>query len=143
MRLRIEEGQSESEVLSAESRLLSGDPGPITEEELAFGGNVGFPMERRPAEYRREMVKLTDESLADVRRELQELGLNQLMEDYEMTDKQKEVVELLVYTCRDIFITNPAEMPTTDLVIHTIPTYSNAKLVRTKEIVYSQKEIQW
>ena len=88
MQLRIEEGQSESEVLSAESRLLSGDPGPITEEELAFGGNVGFPTERRLAEYRCEMVKLTDsESLTDVRRELQELGLNQLMGDYEMTDK--------------------------------------------------------
>ena len=34
-------------------------------------------------------------------------------------------------------------MPTTDLVMHTIPTYSDARPVRTKEIVYSQKEIQW
>lgn len=32
-------------------RLPSGDPGPITEEELAFGRNVGFPMDHRPAEY--------------------------------------------------------------------------------------------
>ena len=51
VRLRIEEGQCEFEVSSAESRLPSRDPGPITEEELAFGGNVGFPMERHPAEY--------------------------------------------------------------------------------------------
>ena len=72
---------------SAESRLPSRYPGPITEEELACGGNVGFPMERHPAEYRHEMVKVTDESLADVRRELRELGLNQLIGDYEMTDK--------------------------------------------------------
>ena len=79
------EEQPEFEVLSAElskgaeSQLPSGDPGPIIEEELAFGGNVGFSTERCPAEYRRQMVKVTDESLADVRRELWELGLNQLI----------------------------------------------------------------
>ena len=79
------EEQSKSEVLSvellrgAENRLPSGDPGPVTEEELAFGGNVGLLTERRPVEYRRKMVKVTDETLADMRRELRELGLNQLI----------------------------------------------------------------
>ena len=32
-----------------ESWLLSGHPGPITEEELAFGRNAGFPTGRQPA----------------------------------------------------------------------------------------------
>ena len=55
--MKIEEDQPEFEVLSAElsrgveSHLLSGDLGPITEEELVFGGKVGFPTDRYLAEY--------------------------------------------------------------------------------------------
>ena len=46
-------------------------------------------------------------------------------------------MELLIYTWRDLFVVDPMEMPTTDLVMHTIPTNNDARPVRTKEIVYS------
>ena len=39
--------------------------------------------------------------------------------------------------------TESIDMPTTDLVMLTIPTYNNARPVRTKEIIYLQREIQW
>ena len=100
---------------------------------------MGFPTEWQLAEYRRQIQR----NISEVRKTLWELGLSQLIGDYEMTEGQKREVELLIYTWRDLFVVDPMEMPTTDLVMHTIPTYNNAKPVRTKEIVYSQREIQW
>ena len=124
---------------SDRGRFPSGDPGPENEEELAFGNHVGFSTEQRPAEYRRQIQR----NVSEVRKTLWEFGLSQLIGDYEMTEEQKWEVELLIYTWRDLFVLDPMEMPITDLVMHTIPTYNDAKPVRTKEIVYSQREIQW
>ena len=53
-------------------RLPSGDPGPENEKELAFGNNVGFPTERRPAEYRRQIQR----NISEVRKTPWELGLS-------------------------------------------------------------------
>ena len=102
-------------------QLLSRHLGPIIEEELAFGGEMD----------------------GEVSRALCKLGLDQMIGDSEMIAEQRAEVELLIYTGRDLFVIDPMEMPTTDLVMHTISTYNDTRLVRTKEIVYSQLEIQW
>ena len=73
-------------------RLPSSDPGPMTEKEMAFGGNVGFPTERRPAEYWQEIPRWQTRKQeehgdmgGEVNRTLRELGLDQLIGNYEMT----------------------------------------------------------
>ena len=125
------------------TQLPSGsDPGPITEEELAFGGSVGFPTERHPAEYRCHMQR-EDDVGGEIGKALCELGLDRMIGDYEIMAEQRAEVESLIYTWRDLFVVDPVEMPVTDLVMHTIPTHNNARPVGTKEIVYSQREIQW
>ena len=58
-----------------------------------------------------------------------------------MIAEQRAEVELLIYTWRNLFVIDPVEMPVMDLVMHTIPTHNDARPVRTKEIVYSQREI--
>lgn len=61
--------------------------------------------------------------------------------DFPMTIEEKELVQRLLYKWRDIFHTGPETMP--DPIMHTIPTYDHIKRVRTKDRLYSPKEVEW
>ena len=52
-------------------------------------------------------------------------------------------MKCLLFTWKDIFNIDPETMPVTDSVIHTIPTYSHIRPWRSKDKVYTQKEVQW
>ena len=60
-----------------------------------------------------------------------------------MTEGELRRMKQLLYTWRDIFHSDPETMPVTDLVIHTIPTYSNMRPYKSKEKLYTPKEVQW
>ena len=47
--------------------------------------------------------------------------------DYPLSIAELQDVKCLLYTCRDIFNSDSEMMPITDLVMHTIPTYSHIR----------------
>ena len=62
--------------------------------------------------------------------------------DYPMSPEEIHSVKLLLYIWKDLFNSDPETMPVTDLVIHTIPTYSHKRPYRSKEKLYTPKEVQ-
>jgi len=60
-----------------------------------------------------------------------------------LTSSQRMRAIQLLYTWKDLFISDIAQLPATDLVMHTIPTYPNAKPHRARDPIYAADEIQW
>lgn len=105
------------------------------EEERAYGGRLGFPTDRRPAMYQRQVVNMSPEVEEWARQNESMIG------DAVTNERERSEVKRLLYTWKDLF--DPEVMPVTDLVIHTIPTYDHIRPVRMKDRLYSPKEIQW
>ena len=148
---RWPQGQPRSYLTAETNAVVS--IGTAREEEKAYGNRIGFPTQRRPADYRRtlEMLCQDEEEKAYQCRNRERLCQNEgekdvyenMIGDFPMTPTQREFVRRLLYTWRDLFHTDPETMPVTDLVMHTIPTYDHIKPVRSKDRLYSPKEIQW
>ena len=97
----------------------------INEEEIAYGNRVGFPTDRRPVQYLRDVYQgQLDEP--QVEQWMDAVG-HLMIGNYPMSDAEMNRVKLLLYTWRDLFNSDPETMPVTDLVVHTIPTYNNAR----------------
>ena len=63
-----------------------------------------------------------------------------------MADRDPVIAEKtawLFYTWKDMFVKNPVEMPPTDLVTHTIPTWAGAVPVRAKDKLYTPRKKKW
>ena len=133
-------GQSKGSVTietdTAEVNAAEVSIGTAREEEKAYGNRIGFPTQRRPADYHRNLETVSqDEGWGAV--------YENMIGDFPMTLLQRDFVRQLLYTWRDLFHTDPETMPVTDLVMHTIPTYDHVKPIRSKDRLYSPKEIQW
>ncbi|KAL3247644.1 hypothetical protein ABHI18_012339, partial [Aspergillus niger] len=106
------------------------------EEEI--GGEVGYPVTERPFEFRRPLC-LEDLSAAE-----QWMQENQsLIGDAVQESRQWRVVSLVLYTWRDLFVTDVRDMPVTRLVTHRIPTYPWVRPKASKLALYNQEEIEW
>ena len=127
--------QSNREITTAESNVTEVSIGTAREEEEAYGSRIGFPTLRRPVDYHRNLEVLSQTEWKDT--------YESMIGDFPMTPIQRGFVRQLLYTWRDLFHTDPETMPVTDLVIHTIPTYDHIKPIRSKDRLYSPKEIQW
>lgn len=114
-------------------RIVSGGLGVRTEEEEAFRPAVGFPTNQRPFNYTRT---ISEDYMEEVNKWWIKEG-KKMMGDYELDLEQQERVKRLLYTWKDLFVTNPEHMPVTDLVVHTIPTYATSRPVKVKSIMYS------
>lgn len=118
--------------------------GLAKEEEEAYGNRLGFPTLRRPEDYKRLLMTGV---------QAEEYGVDEWFyknEDYERmigdvvnTNTERKMVRRLLFTWMDLFVVNPEEMPVTDLVMHTIPTYDHIRPIKVKDRLYSPKEIQW
>ena len=109
------------------------------EEDQIFGAKKGYPTDRRPKAFRRELstapADVIEAWFAQVKIPIGEA----VRKDPEKMEK----VRRLLYTWRDAFITDTAKMVRTDLVIHTIPTWETAIPVRAKAKLYTPRERKW
>ena len=127
--------RSNQEITTVESNVTEVSIGTAREEEEGYGNRTGFPTQRRPVDYHRNLEAISQTEWKDT--------YENMIGDFPMTTVQREFVRQLLYTWRDLFHTDPETMPVTDLVIHTIPTYDHIKPIRTMDRLYSPKEIQW
>ena len=49
----------------------------------------------------------------------------------------------LLWIWRDVFVERVEDLPATDLVMHTIPTYPHCKAFRAKDPIYAKDEVRW
>ena len=109
------------------------------EEDIIFGSKKGYPTERRPSAFRREL----SDAPADVIEAWFAAEKIPIGEAVQKDPEKMERVRRLLYTWKDAFITDTAKMVGTDLVMHTIPTWENAVPVRAKAKLYTPKERKW
>ena len=118
---------------------------PCPEEDW-FGRQDGFPTSRRLSR------RVVDDSL--ICWEVQEawfrnsgIRIGEGPDDSEnsnyLTYEERRRAIQLLWTWRDIFVDKMEDLPMTDLVIHTIPTYPNAKAHRARDLLYAKDEIRW
>lgn len=124
-----------------DGRLESGDlvaPGP---DEEFFGSQcLEFPVIRRPAEFVRPLQDLGTEQMRQARQWFDGAGITI---GKHLSPEEITAVIRLLYTWKDIFVTDIGDLPITDLVMHTIPTYPNAKPHRARDPIYAADEIRW
>ena len=125
-------------LITVEANVAEVSIGTAREEEEAYGNRIGFPTQRRPTDYHRNL-----EYVGQNKTEGDMDVIENMIGDFPMTSVQREFVRQLLYTWRDLFHADPETMPVTDLVMHTIPTYDHIKPIRSKDRLYSPKEIQW
>lgn len=104
---------------------------------------LGFPVQRRPREFRKMLDRETDmESVEQWIREQHEefIGADGWKE---MSAKEKEMSQRVLYTWREIFYEKVSGVPATDLVTHTIPTYPDAAPTAAKLPQYTPAEKKW
>ena len=109
------------------------------EEDEIFGNMRGYPTERHPINYRREISNASD---AEVNSWFEKAQIR-FGADVEKNIEQQKAARRLMFTWKDLFITDTAKMIGTDLVVHTIPTFENSVPVRAKSKLYTPRERQW
>ena len=60
-----------------------------------------------------------------------------------LTAREREQAIRLLWIWRDVFVEHLGELPMTDLVTHTIPTYPEARAHRARDPVYAMDEVRW
>lgn len=116
-----------------------GERGPLTEEEEVFGNTfLGYPTERRPEGFRLSLDEETKGEDCDVWFEKSGIRIGD-----HLTRIQREKTIRLLYTWRQLFITETNQIPITDLVVHSIPTYRGIKPHRARESPVTAEEEAW
>ena len=119
--------------------VMSVQPSPESDNENGFGfDRLGFPTERRPATYRRE---LRQELSSDFEEWFK--AFPNLIGTQADSPEKLGKVKLLLDTWRDLFCERIAEMPKTDLIQHRIPTYHNAIPRVSKPSLYTAEELKF
>ena len=109
------------------------------EKDEIFGKRKGYPTGRRPVDFQREMSQAPVDEIDEWFSQAQiKFGA-----EVEKNEEQRRAARLLMFTWKDMFITDTAKMTGTDLVTHTIPTWDNAVPVRAKSRLYTPRERQW
>lgn len=60
-----------------------------------------------------------------------------------LSSVEREEAIRLLWIWRDVFVDRMEDLPVTDLVVHTIPTYPDAKAYRAWDPIYAKDEIRW
>lgn len=119
--------------------IRSGVEGGVSEEEAVFGTNyASFPTERRPVAYRKTVDEITTRTT--IQQWFESSGLT--IGDH-LTSQETDKIQRLLYTWKELFITDPRDLPATDLVIHSIPTYAGAKPHRARDVPWTPEEEAW
>ena len=114
------------------------------EEERLFGQKVGYPTNRSPIDYQRE---LSTDPWETVEQWFSTFGVtigSKANEAMLSTDrKTAEMTARLIYTWRDLFVEEMVAMPATDLATHTIPRSEDAVPWRARDKLYTPREHEW
>ncbi|RPB26535.1 hypothetical protein L211DRAFT_847166 [Terfezia boudieri ATCC MYA-4762] len=108
------------------------------QEEEVFGDQLYFPTERRPIHYRRP-VPLRSCPTEDQEKWFEESGIKIGLT---LTLEERHQAIQLIYSWKDIFVDRIEDLPATDLVVYTIPTYAHARPHRAKDPIYARDEIR-
>ena len=114
------------------------------EADELFGRSTGYPTSRRPIDSRRE---LTTEPWEVVSEWFASSGItvgSSAKRRMESSDPElAQATARLFYTWKDLFVEDLVAMPATDLVTHSIPTWSDAIPVRARDKLYTPRERKW
>lgn len=136
---RVMEGKKYDKDKEMEGQTV--DSGSLVEagpDEECFGSqDMHFPVTRRPINYHRDLCGVEEDGWKEW---LGESGVNV---GHQLTMDQQDLVKRLLYTWKDVFVLDIAQLPATDLVMHTIPTYPDARPHRAKDPIYASDEIRW
>ncbi|KAH9809771.1 Ribonuclease H [Teratosphaeria destructans] len=106
-------------------------------ERKEFGAlSLGFPITRRPGEFRRP---LSDALPSDIWAWIKSQH-PLFMGNVAMTPEERLRGARVLYTWKDIFFNKVGDVPVTDLICHTISTYPDAKPFAAKLPKYSPGE---
>lgn len=127
-------------VASRDDGLYPGECGPMTEEEMSFGypRSMVFPTTRRPIDYKLSLDENTEQSVCNTWFETAGIRIGN-----HLTTTQRDRIIRLLYTWRNLFISDTRQIPVTDLVTHAIPTYAGAKAHRAREVPATAEEEAW
>ena len=140
--VKVRESACVVEVIEAK-KAESMEAATVEEDEL-FGGSTGYPTSRRPVDFRRE---LTTEPWDVVSAWFAQSGItvgSTATERANSSDAEvAQATARLFYTWKELFVEDLVAMPATDLVTHSIPTWSDAVPVRAKDKLYTPRERKW
>lgn len=114
------------------------DPDVANLEEEVFGRTRGYPTDRRPVNYRRDIDGETSDEVITEWFKASGITIGSKAAGPEEAEAHR-----LLYTWRELFASNVDIMPPTDLIEHSIPTWPNAVPVRSKAAIHTLKEKQW
>ena len=107
-----------------------------TAEQVAFGHVLRFPTQRRPADYRCELIISANGISTWFESSGIKLGAS-------LTTDERQRAQQLLYTWRDRFVRQLKDMPVTDLVEHRIPVHQGAQPTRARDKIYTKEERDW
>lgn len=112
---------------------------PITEEAETYGTiSNPFPTIRRPQMFRRSVDTHTPSVVC--RNFVSSCRI--LLGDH-LIESQHTAICRLLYTWKDVFVTEYNQLPVTDLFVHAIPTYEGARPHRDREAPVTPEEHAW
>lgn len=130
----VKVGESACVVVVVEAKTAKSVKAATVKEDELFGRSTGYPTSRRPVDFRRE---LTTESWDVVSEWLAQSGItvgSTATKQANSSDAEEaQATAWLFYTWKDLFVEDLVAMPATDLVTHSIPTWSDAVPVRAKD----------
>lgn len=136
IRRRMAKERASKEIKESELIIASGSTVQPGAEEETFGQqDMNFPTTRRPIDSQRRLYQ--DDIPAQW---IKESGIH--IGDH-LLPKERERAIRLLYTWRDLFISEVDKLPATDLVVHTIPTYPNARPHVARIPIWAVDECKW
>ncbi|KAI9776060.1 MAG: hypothetical protein M1816_005590 [Peltula sp. TS41687] len=107
------------------------------EEQDSGHGTLGFPALRRPKEYRRSQITTASDNSIE-----ESFNASQITIGPMDGNERREILRLL-YTWRDLFVTDVRDIPPADLIQHRIPTHSRARSRTANPQLYTPEEEQY
>ena len=106
------------------------------EEDDIFEKRKGYSTGRRPVDFQHEMSEAPEDEI----NEWFSQAHIKFRAEVEKNAEQRRVARRLMFTWKDIFITDMAKLTGMDLVTNTYPTGDNAVPVRAKSKLYTPRE---
>jgi hypothetical protein len=112
----------------------------LARHRAIFGvGNLGYPINRRPDEFRRLINRQAITSDVDHWVKSQ---YTEFLNKKGISRKERDTARRVLYTWRHVFFEKVSNIPATDLLIHYIPTYPDAIPRAAKLLAYNLEEKQ-
>ena len=140
--VKVRESACVVEVIEAK-KAESIEAATVEEDEL-YGGSTGYPTSRRPVDFWKELTtKPWDVVSALFAQSGITAGSTATKRANSSDAEVAQATARLFYTWKELFVEDLVGMPVTDLVTHSIPTWSDAVPVRAKDKLYALRKRKW